>query len=134
MSVPLLVRQAFNERTIQQVKLFDQLFEATPTAVEQPLIKKTLEMDPNYFLARLYASRAYTDKEMYSEAISEARKAIELSGGKGSHSFANLGYALAKYGKRSRSALCAPRFIEVVSQPPGLGLQYRARLQRPRQE
>jgi TolB-like protein/tetratricopeptide (TPR) repeat protein len=66
-------------------------------------LQKTLEMDPNYFLARLYASRAYTEKQMYSEAISEAQKASELSGITSTHSLACLGYALAKSGKKTEA-------------------------------
>jgi len=38
-------------------------------------LQETLEMVPNYFLARFYASSAYIEKGMYSEAISEARRA-----------------------------------------------------------
>jgi tetratricopeptide (TPR) repeat protein len=60
-------------------------------------------MDPNYFLGRLFASSAYIDKGMYSEAISEARRAKEISGGKGTHADAFLGYALAKSGKEAEA-------------------------------
>jgi DNA-binding winged helix-turn-helix (wHTH) protein/TolB-like protein/Flp pilus assembly protein TadD len=66
-------------------------------------LHETLEMESNYFLAHLYASSAYIEKGMYSEAISEARKAREISGARSTHSEAFLGYALAKSGKEAEA-------------------------------
>jgi TolB-like protein/DNA-binding winged helix-turn-helix (wHTH) protein/tetratricopeptide (TPR) repeat protein len=66
-------------------------------------LRETLEMEPNYYLARLYASSAYIEKRMYSEAISEARRAGEISGTRSSNSIAFLGYALAKSGKEAEA-------------------------------
>jgi tetratricopeptide (TPR) repeat protein len=40
---------------------------------------------------------------MYSEAISEARRAREISGARSTHSEAFLGYALAKSGKEAEA-------------------------------
>ncbi len=70
-------------------------------------LQQTLEMDANYFLAHLYTSSAYMEKGMYSEAISEARRAKEISGARSTYSDAFLGYALAKSGKEveARSVL-----------------------------
>ncbi len=66
-------------------------------------LQDTLEMDSNYFLAHLYSSSAYIEKGMYSEAISEARRAREISGGRSTHAEAFLGYALAKSGKEAEA-------------------------------
>jgi TolB-like protein/DNA-binding winged helix-turn-helix (wHTH) protein/Tfp pilus assembly protein PilF len=66
-------------------------------------LQETLEMDTNYFLAHLYCSSAYIEKGMYSEAISEARRAREISGARSTHSEAFLGYALAKSGKEAEA-------------------------------
>jgi len=66
-------------------------------------LHQTLEMDSNYFLARLYASRAYIEKGLYSEAIREALRAREISGSPGTHAEASLGYALAKSGKEAEA-------------------------------
>jgi DNA-binding winged helix-turn-helix (wHTH) protein/TolB-like protein/Tfp pilus assembly protein PilF len=66
-------------------------------------LKETLEMDPNYFLAHLIASTAYIEKGMYSDAISEARRAREISGARSNHAEANLGYALAKSGNEAEA-------------------------------
>ena len=64
-------------------------------------LRETFEMDSNYFLAHLYASSAYIEKGMYSEAISEARRAREISGARASHAERLLGYALAKSGQKA---------------------------------
>jgi DNA-binding winged helix-turn-helix (wHTH) protein/TolB-like protein/Tfp pilus assembly protein PilF len=66
-------------------------------------LQEVLEIDPNYILAHLYASSAYIDKGMYAEAISEARRAREISGARSTHAKAFLGYALAKAGKDSEA-------------------------------
>ncbi len=66
-------------------------------------LQETLEMVPNYFLARFYASSAYIEKGMYSEAISEAQRAREISGARCTHVEAFLGYALAKSGKEAEA-------------------------------
>ena len=60
-------------------------------------------MDPNYFLAHLMASTAYIEKGMYSDAISEARRAREIAGASGAHAEGFLGYALAKFGKEAEA-------------------------------
>jgi TolB-like protein/DNA-binding winged helix-turn-helix (wHTH) protein/Tfp pilus assembly protein PilF len=62
-------------------------------------LQETLEMDSNYYLAHLYFSSAYIEKGMYSEAISEARRAREISGARSTYAEAFLGYALAKSGQ-----------------------------------
>jgi TolB-like protein/DNA-binding winged helix-turn-helix (wHTH) protein/Tfp pilus assembly protein PilF len=66
-------------------------------------MQETLDIDPNYFLAHLYFSSAYIEKGMYSEAISEARRAREISGARSTYSEAFLGYALAKSGKEAEA-------------------------------
>jgi TolB-like protein/DNA-binding winged helix-turn-helix (wHTH) protein/Flp pilus assembly protein TadD len=66
-------------------------------------LQQTLDMDSNYLLAHVYASSAYIEKEMYSEAIGEAHRAREISGGRSTYSEAFLGYALAKLGKQAEA-------------------------------
>jgi tetratricopeptide (TPR) repeat protein len=66
-------------------------------------LQETLQMDTNYFLAHLYSSSAYIEKGMYSEAISEARRAREISGARSTYAEAFLGYALAKSGKEAEA-------------------------------
>ncbi|HEX6732802.1 MAG TPA: tetratricopeptide repeat protein [Pyrinomonadaceae bacterium] len=66
-------------------------------------LQETLEIDSNYFLTHLYLSSAYIEKGTYSEAISEARRAREISGAKSKYSAAFLGYALAKSGKEAEA-------------------------------
>ena len=66
-------------------------------------LREILELDSNYFLAHLYASSAYIEKGMYAEAISEARRAREISGARSFYVEAFLGYALAKSGKEAEA-------------------------------
>lgn len=62
-------------------------------------LKKTIELAPNFWMPHLFASSAFAEKKMYAEAISEARKARELSPVQ-TMSIASEIYALAKSGKR----------------------------------
>ena len=66
-------------------------------------MQETLEIDSKYFLAHLYSSSAYIEKGRYSEAISEARRATEISGARSIYPQAFLGYALAKSGKEAEA-------------------------------
>ena len=61
-------------------------------------LQKTLELDPNYLLAHLFAWSVYCEKQMYAEAIAEARRARDLND-LSTQPGAYLGYALAKSGK-----------------------------------
>ncbi len=63
-------------------------------------LQKTCELEPNFWLAHLFAASAYIEKEMYEEAIVEANQAKELSGGS-SQAIAFGAYALAKSGNRA---------------------------------
>jgi len=60
-------------------------------------------MEPNYFLAHLYAASAYIEKGMYPEAIGEARRAREIAGARSTYLEAFLGYVLAKSGKEAEA-------------------------------
>ena len=60
-------------------------------------LQKTIDLDPNFWLAHLMISRVYTEKGMHSEAVVEAKKAEELSGNSQSHAY--RAYALARWGK-----------------------------------
>jgi tetratricopeptide (TPR) repeat protein len=66
------------------------------------ILQKTIEFDPNFWFAHMFASDAYIGKGMFTEAVAEARKAAELSGGN-SHSLSSLGYALAKSGRQAEA-------------------------------
>src|SRR6266849_2999218 len=66
------------------------------------VLQKTFELEPNFWLAHLFASSAYIEKGMFAEAVAEARKARELSG-VSTHPLAFLSYALAKLGKQAEA-------------------------------
>jgi DNA-binding winged helix-turn-helix (wHTH) protein/Tfp pilus assembly protein PilF len=64
-------------------------------------LKKTIDLEPNFWLSHLFISRVYGEKGMPTEAIAAAKRAGELSGN--SQSQAYRAYALAKAGKLSES-------------------------------
>ncbi len=72
--------------------------------IDEALVQlgKTFELSPDFWLAHNIASSAYIEKEMYSEAIAEARQAREFSG-VSSHPLAFSGYALAKSGRTAEA-------------------------------
>jgi len=65
-------------------------------------LQKTIELEPSFFLGHLVLTRVYVEKKMYSEAIAEAIKARDFSGGH-SEAVAHLVYALAKSGRREEA-------------------------------
>jgi tetratricopeptide (TPR) repeat protein len=60
-------------------------------------LNKTLELDPNFWHSHLILSGIYAEKRMFAEAVAEAEKAAQVSGGN-SQAVAVKGYALAKSG------------------------------------
>ncbi|HEY6119778.1 MAG TPA: protein kinase [Pyrinomonadaceae bacterium] len=62
--------------------------------------RKASELDPNYWFAHFWASAAYTEKGMFSEAIEEASKSRQVLR-VGTHQTAFLAYALAKSGQQA---------------------------------
>jgi len=60
--------------------------------------RKTLELDPNFWVAHWTLGRAYEQKMMFAEAIAELRRAIALSAGS-PLSLAALGHAYAVSGQ-----------------------------------
>lgn len=66
------------------------------------VLRRTIEMEPNFWLPYLFISRAYLRKEMYAEAIAALSRAKELTGGN-AEATASLGYAWAKSGKAAET-------------------------------
>ena len=89
-------------------------------------LQKIFELDQNYWLAHNFASSAYIEKGMYSQAIEEARKAINLYDSSRSISF--LGFALAKSGKQSEARAELEKLLklskEVYVSPYNIALIY----------
>jgi TolB-like protein/Flp pilus assembly protein TadD len=65
-------------------------------------LQKTIELDPNFWLAHLFLSRVYIEKKMYPEAVAEATKAKDLSSGN-SEAIAHVVFALAKSGRQKEA-------------------------------
>ncbi len=82
-------------------------------AIEKCL--RTLEMDPNFGLARLILGWAYRQKAMFEEAIAEFQKALTFFKGSGD-ALAALGHTFARSGRTSE----ARRVLEGLKKPsPG---------------
>jgi tetratricopeptide (TPR) repeat protein len=75
-----------------QIKFFAGRDEA------EKVLRATMEMDANFWLAHLFISRVYLKKEMFTETIAAAAKAKEISHGN-AEATATMGYALAKSGR-----------------------------------
>lgn len=59
---------------------------------------KTLEIEPNFWIAHIMLTRIYIRQNRFDEAVAAARKAFEFSGGN-SEALSLEGYALAKSGR-----------------------------------
>jgi len=79
-------------------------------------LQKAFEMDPNYYLAHLFAASGYIEKEMFPEAVAEARKARQVSGASNTHPLAFLGYALAKSGKQAEARALLKELLKSVTE------------------
>ena len=91
-------------------------------------LKKTIDLDSNFWLSHLFISRVYTEKGMHSEAVAEAKKAAELSGN--SQSDAYRAYALAKWGKLSEARAILTELLKSATEtyvpPSNIALAYNA--------
>lgn len=65
-------------------------------------IQKTLEIDPNFWIAHTILGRVYLRQSRYADAIFQLNIAKGLSGGS-TEPLTQLGYALAKSGKREEA-------------------------------
>ncbi len=54
---------------------------AGPTDEALDRLRKTSELEPDFWVAHLFASSAYIEKGMCPEAVAEATKAKDFSGG-----------------------------------------------------
>ncbi len=63
---------------------------------------ETAELEPHFWLARLFTSSAYYERGDFAEAVAEAQKAIESSSGS-THAMSFGACALAKLGKRAEA-------------------------------
>jgi eukaryotic-like serine/threonine-protein kinase len=70
-------------------------------------LQATIALDPNHVLPRIFAASAYIEKRMFAEAISEARKAADMTHRTMAHPLGLLGCALAESGdaKQARAVL-----------------------------
>jgi serine/threonine protein kinase/tetratricopeptide (TPR) repeat protein len=67
------------------------------------LLKKTLDLDPNFYRAHLYLGEAYEGKRMYGEAIAELEKCLALPGGDMPESRTELIHVYAASGQKDKA-------------------------------
>jgi serine/threonine protein kinase/Tfp pilus assembly protein PilF len=77
-------------------------------------LHKTLELDPNYYLARNFLAVGYIEKKMFPEAAAEARKAIDVS--PITYAKSLLVYALAKEGKTAEARAVVEDLVRLSNQ------------------
>jgi serine/threonine protein kinase/Tfp pilus assembly protein PilF len=77
--------------------------------------RKTLEMEPNFFLAHFYLAPAYEQQGMHEEASRELQQAIMLSG-RSAAMIALLGHAYAVAGRRDEALLVLEELDERAQQ------------------
>ena len=68
------------------------------------ILKKAIEIDPNFARAHLRLGRAYEQKQLYRAAISEFEQAVKLSDGEPCYK-GSLGHAYAISGQTDRARL-----------------------------
>ena len=89
-------------------------------------LRKTLELEPRFWLAHLFMSSAYSSMEMYEEAIESAQKAREFSGS--THPIAFMGYALARDGRVAEAQALLDELLKMSAEryipPPHIAMIY----------
>lgn len=95
--------------------------------------KKTLQTDPDFWVARNYLGLAYVQKKMYGEAILELRSLIKAPGdaplsdeivAREPEASASLGFAYAMAGKRTDAEGILQKFEALASQRYVSGLYF----------
>lgn len=77
-------------------------FYAERDAEASEQINKTLEIEPDFWIAHIILARIYIRQNKFDKAVSEAKKAEQFSGGN-SEAASLAGYALAKNGRRDEA-------------------------------
>lgn len=75
-------------------------------------LTKTFELAPNFWMPHLFASAVYLKKEMYPEALAEARKARALSTAS-TYSLGTESYTLSKMGNREEAQKVLQEMLEI---------------------
>ncbi len=93
-------------------------------------LQATIGLDPNHFLAHLFAAMAYIEKRMYPDAIAEAQKAIDVTNRSVTHPVSILGYALVKSGDEAQGRAVLTELLTASQSryvsPYGIALIYNA--------
>jgi serine/threonine-protein kinase len=88
------------------------LFHAGKSDEALERLRQTLELAPNFWMPHLFISMVYVEKGMYTEAVSEARIARQLSSAS-TYSIAVESYALARMGNRAEAEKVLNELLEL---------------------
>ncbi len=83
-------------------------------AIEE--LHKAIELNPASYVSHWYLVSAYVQKAMYSEAVMEAQKALDLTGGQLPVLKAVLGYAYAMAGRRDEAENILNEVVKISEQ------------------
>ena len=76
-------------------------------------LRKTMELDPNYYVGRNFLAAGYIEKRMFPEAVAEARKAMDVSPGS-TYAMALLAYILGQDGKTAEARAEAENLVRIA--------------------
>lgn len=100
----------------------------TDEALER--LQAAIALDPNHMLGHMFASAAYSEKGMYTEAIAEAQRAVDITRRRVAHPLGLLGYALAKSGDTPKARAVLGEMLAAAETryvaPYGVALLYNA--------
>ncbi len=82
-------------------------------------LQKTFDLAPTFWMPHLFASMVYVDKEMFPEALTEARKARALSVAS-TYAIGMESYALAKMGNRTEAEKVLAEMLEISKTARGM--------------
>lgn len=87
------------------------LFFAGDNAAAEQILKRTADLDLNFWLAHLFLTRVYLQDGRFDDAVATARRAAELSGGN-AEATATTAYALALAGRSDEARVILDELLE----------------------
>ena len=105
------------------------LIRAKQTDEGLAVLQKVIEQSPNYWQARVFAVRGYTEQGKFAEALASARQAKELAGSD-PWAMSFLGQTLAQAGKRAEARVVLEEMLKLSKErhvsPYNLAVVYNA--------
>ena len=87
------------------------LFFAGQHAESEQVLKRTIDLDPNFWLPHLFLVRVYLADGRFGDAIVEAQRAAELSGGS-AEANASMAFSMARAGRKQEAGKVLEELLE----------------------